>query len=129
MPQRTIRILPISDIHMERRKLKEIPALDQPFDVLACAGDLYEGQPEMAIQSVVALARGKPSIIVPGNQDLYTNGPEDRRTISEFVRLLRNEAERQNARAHRDIPRNLNFARDRFLWPKLAIRSSRHLTR
>ena len=103
MPQRTIRILPISDIYLERRKLKEIPTLDQSFDVLACAGDLCEGQPEMAIQSAVALARGKPAIIVAGNQDLYTNGPEDRRTISEFHRLLRNEAERQNARAHRDI--------------------------
>jgi predicted phosphodiesterase len=103
MPQRRIRILPISDIHMEGRKLKDIPALDQSFDVLACAGDLYEGQPEMAIRGIVALARAKPAIIVAGNHDLYTNGPEDRRTIPDFVELLRNEAERQNARAHRDI--------------------------
>jgi predicted phosphodiesterase len=83
--------------------LKDIPTLDQSFDVLVCAGDLWEGQPEMAIQSVVTLARGKPAIIVPGNHDLYTNGPEDRRTISEFIQLLRNEADRQNARAHRDL--------------------------
>jgi Icc-related predicted phosphoesterase len=103
MPQRTMRILPASDPHLERRRLKEIPTLDQSFDVLVCAGDLWEGQPEKAIQSVVALARGKPSIIVPGNHDLYTEGPEDRRTISEFIRLLRDEAERQNARAHQDI--------------------------
>ena len=103
MPQRTVRILLGSDFHLERRRLREIPTLDQSFDVMVCAGDLWEGQPEMAIQSVVTLARGKPAIIVPGNHDLYTNGPEDRRTISEFIQLLRNEAERQNARAHRDI--------------------------
>jgi predicted phosphodiesterase len=83
MPQRTIRILSISDIHLERRRLKEIPAFDQCFDVLVCAGDIWEGQPEMAIQSVVALARGKPAIIPPGNRDLYTDGAEDRRTYFE----------------------------------------------
>jgi Calcineurin-like phosphoesterase len=98
-----MRIMPISCFRLERRKLKEIPTFDQSFDVLVCAGDLWEGQPEKAVQSVVALARGKPSIIVPGNHDLYTHGPDDLRTISEFIRLLRNEAERQNALAHRDI--------------------------
>jgi predicted phosphodiesterase len=77
--------------------------LDSSFDVLICAGDLWEGEPEKAIQSVVALAQGKPSIVVPGNHDLYTTGPEDRRTIADFHRLLRNEAERQNARAHREL--------------------------
>jgi hypothetical protein len=103
MSERTIRLLPASNIHLERRRLREIPTLDQSFDVLVCAGDIWEGQPEKAVQSVVALARGKPSIIVAGNHDPYTDGPEDRRTVSEFVQLLRNEAERQNARAHRDI--------------------------
>jgi predicted phosphodiesterase len=98
-----MRILPTSDIHLERRRLEEIPTLDQSFDALVCAGDICEGQPEKAIQSVVALAQGKPSIIVAGNHDLWTKGPEDRRTISEFHRLLRNKAERQNARAHRDL--------------------------
>lgn len=98
-----VRVMPISDIYLERRRLKDIPTLDQSFDVLVCAGDLWEGQPEKAVQSVVTLARGKPSIIVPGNHDLYAGGPEDDRTISDFIRLLRDEAERQNARAHRDI--------------------------
>jgi Icc-related predicted phosphoesterase len=98
-----MRILPISDIHLGWRELKEIPTFDQSFDVLVCAGDICEGQPEKAVQSVVALAEGRPSIIVPGNQDLYTKGPEDRRTISDFHRLLRKEADRQNKRAQRDI--------------------------
>jgi Icc-related predicted phosphoesterase len=98
-----MRILPISDLHLERRKLKEIPTFDQSFDVLVSAGDHWEGQPEKAVQSVVALAGGRRSIMVRGNRDLYTVGPEDRRTISEFDRLLRDEAERQNARAHQEI--------------------------
>ena len=97
------RILPISDLHLERRKLQEIPTFDQPFDVLVCAGDTCEGQPEKAVQSVVAVAGGRPSIMVAGNHDLYTLGPEDRRTISDVHRLLSEEAERQNARAQRDI--------------------------
>ena len=87
-----MRILPISDPHLERRKLQEIPAFDQSFDVLVCAGDLWEGQPAKAVQSVVALARGRRSIMVAKNHDLYTLGPEDRRTISDFHRLLRDEA-------------------------------------
>jgi Icc-related predicted phosphoesterase len=98
-----MRILPISDLHLERRKLKDIPALDQSFDLLVSAGDHCEGQPEKAVQSVVALAGGRRSIMVRGNRDLYTVGPEDRRTISDFDRLLRDEAERQNARAHQEI--------------------------
>ena len=77
MPQRTIRILPISDIHMERRKLKEIPALDQSFDVLACAGDLYEGQPEMAIQGMVTRT----------GWDGKTWGANQRITIEEALRV------------------------------------------
>jgi Icc-related predicted phosphoesterase len=98
-----MRILPISDLHLERRKLKKIPTFDQSFDVLVSAGDHWEGQPEKAVQSVVAVARGRPSIMVAGNRDLYTLGPEDRRTISDFDRLLRDEAERQNARAHQNL--------------------------
>jgi Icc-related predicted phosphoesterase len=98
-----MRILPISDLHLERRELKEIATLDQSFDVLVCAGDTWEGQPEKAVQSVVALAQGRPSIMVPGNRDLYAKGPEDRRTISDVHRLLRKEADRQNKRAQRNI--------------------------
>jgi hypothetical protein len=86
------RILPIADINLERRRLKEIPAFDHSFDVEVCAGDLWEGTAREGRSSVVALARGRPPIIVPGNHDLYTLGPEHRRTISDFLRLLRDEA-------------------------------------
>jgi predicted phosphodiesterase len=86
------RILPISDLHLERRKLQEIPTFDQSFDVLVCAGDIWEGQSEKAVQSVVALAGGRRAIIVPGSHDPYRSGSEDRRTISDCHRLPHDKA-------------------------------------
>jgi predicted phosphodiesterase len=85
--------LAISDIHLERRGLLDIPPLNESFDVLICAGDTWEGQPEKAVQSVVDLARGKPAIIVPGNHDFYAG------LISDVTRLMRKEADRQNGQA------------------------------
>ncbi len=89
--------LAISDIHLERRGLQDIPPLNESFDVLISAGDICEGQPEKAVQSVVELARGKPAIMVAGNRDFF------QRTISDVIRLMREEAHRQNARARREI--------------------------
>jgi len=89
--------LPISDIHLERRGLRDVPPLNESFDVLICAGDIWEGQPEKAVQSVAELARGKPAIIVAGNHDFY------QRTLSDAIRLMREEAHRQNERACREI--------------------------
>ena len=66
-----MKALPISEIHLGRRGLREVPVLNESFDVLICAGDIWEGQPEKAVQSVVDLARGKPAIVVPGNYDFY----------------------------------------------------------
>jgi predicted phosphodiesterase len=61
--------LAISDIHLERRGLRDVPVLNESFDLLISAGDTWEGQPEKAVQYVVDLARGKRAIIVPGNHD------------------------------------------------------------
>ena len=47
------------------------------------------------------LADGKPAI-VPGNHDFYSVGPKGH-TISAAVRLMRSEADRLNAGAHREI--------------------------
>ncbi len=91
-------VLAISDIHLERRELREIPGLNESFDVLICAGDIWEGEPQKGIQSVAVLARGKPAIVVPGNHDLY-KGITNQRTIAEHITLMRDEADRQNARA------------------------------
>jgi predicted phosphodiesterase len=80
-----MRLLPVGDLHLERRSLNDIPPLgDESFDVLVSAGDHWEGQPEKAVQSLVAFARGKPSIMVRGNHDVYTLGPDDRRTHFRF---------------------------------------------
>jgi len=94
--------LAISDLHLERRGLQEVPPLNGSFDLLICAGDIWEGHPEKAVQSVVDLARGKPAILVPGNHDYYAAG-SDQRTISEILKLIRQEADRQNAQAGDEV--------------------------
>ncbi|WP_050421082.1 metallophosphoesterase family protein [Bradyrhizobium tropiciagri] len=95
-------VLAISDIHLERRGLRELPPLNESFDLLICAGDVWEGQPEKAVRSIVELARGKPAIIVPGNHDVYSVAT-DRRTVSDVLRIMRQEADRHNAQAHSEI--------------------------
>lgn len=95
-------VLAISDIHLERRNLGEIPDLNESFDVLICAGDIWEGEPEKAVQFISQIARGRPAIVVPGNHDFY-RGSSDGHTISEIIKLMRREADRQNARARREI--------------------------
>ena len=95
-------LVTLSDIHLERRELKEVPTLRESFDALICAGDIWEGEPEKAVQCVAQLADGKPAIIVPGNHDFYSVGPNGH-TISAVVRLMRSEADRLNAGAHREI--------------------------
>jgi predicted phosphodiesterase len=74
-------VLPISEIYPKRCGQRELPVLNESFDVLIYAGDIWEGQPEKAVQGVVDLARGKPAIIVPGNHDFY------RHSISDVIRV------------------------------------------
>ncbi|WP_407112432.1 metallophosphoesterase [Bradyrhizobium sp. LMG 9283] len=97
-----MKVLAVSDIHLERRGLDQVAPLNESFDLLICAGDIWEGQPENAVQSVVDLARGKPAIMVPGNHDLYVAG-RDRSTISDVLRLMNQEADRQNAQTRGEI--------------------------
>jgi predicted phosphodiesterase len=107
-----MRALPISDLHLERWGLRNAQMRlrsSTSFDVLVCAGDIWEGQPEKAVQAVVKLADGKPAVVVPGDQDFCTEG-EDQRTISDFIRLMRDEADRQNEQARRDVVRVLSAA-------------------
>lgn len=95
-------VLAISDIHLERRELRELPDLNESFDVLICAGDIWEGEPEKAVQCVTQIAGGRPAIIVPGNHDFYRSS-SGAHTISRVIELMRCEADRQNARARREI--------------------------
>lgn len=94
-----MKLLPVSDLHLERRKLEDIAPLDDAFDVLVCAGDIWEGEPEKSVQAIVELAKGKLAIIVPGNHDFYTRHFDDHRTVADHMRLLEEEADRQNARS------------------------------
>jgi hypothetical protein len=95
-------VVAISDIHLERRGLEEVPALTKTFGALICAGDVWEGEPENTVRSVVQLACGKPAILVPGNHDLYSLNRSGN-TISDVLKRMRSEADRQNAHARREI--------------------------
>jgi predicted phosphodiesterase len=69
--------LAISDIHLERRGPREGSVLSESFDLLICAGDICQNEPEKSAQSAVDLARGKRAIGCPGNRDFFA------RTISD----------------------------------------------
>ncbi|MGM4958771.1 metallophosphoesterase family protein [Bradyrhizobium barranii] len=97
-----MRVLAISDLHLERRALNELPYLSESFDVLVCAGDIWEGEPQKAVQCVTQIARGKPALIVPGNHEFWTHETGGH-TIADVIKLMRNEADRQNAEARRKV--------------------------
>lgn len=98
-----MRVFAVSDLHLERRDLADIPPPSVSFDVLVCAGDVWQAEPERAVQSVVDYARGRPAVFVPGNHDLYNATPEGTRTIADMVRAMMAEATRQNSLANDDI--------------------------
>lgn len=60
-----MKLLPVSDLHLERRKLEDIAPLDDAFDVLVCAGDIWEGEPEKSVQAIVELARASSQSSFP----------------------------------------------------------------
>jgi predicted MPP superfamily phosphohydrolase len=66
-----MRLFPISDLHLERRRLDVIPRPARPFDVLVCPGDLHEGRPELGLAALTTLAQGRPIVLVPGNHEHY----------------------------------------------------------
>ena len=97
-----MRIFPISDLHLERRRLDLIDLPSGPFDVMVCAGDLYEGHPERGLAAALALAGGRPVVLVPGNHEHYAP-TGDGRTAPELLAALAAEVARLNdggARIH-----------------------------
>lgn len=90
-----MRIFPLSDLHLERRRLDLIAPPAAGFDVLACAGDLYEGHPERGLAALLHLAQGKPVVLVPGNHEHYAP-TGDRRTAPQILAALVAEVERLN---------------------------------
>lgn len=90
-----MRIVPVSDLHLERRRLDLIDLPAGGFDVLACAGDLYEGHPELGLAALLHLAQGQPVVLVPGNHEHYAP-TGDPRTARELLDAQAREVERLN---------------------------------
>ncbi|NEU12577.1 metallophosphoesterase [Methylobacterium sp. BTF04] len=82
-----MRLFPLSDLHLERRRLDLIPRPQASFDVLACAGDLWEGHPERGLAALVEIAQGTPIVLVPGNHEHYAP-TGDERTAPELIAAL-----------------------------------------
>ncbi|WP_132251502.1 metallophosphoesterase [Methylobacterium segetis] len=90
-----MRLFPISDLHLERRRADLIPRPSAPFDVLVCAGDLYEGHPERGLAVLCDIAGGRPIVLVPGNHEHYAP-TGDPRTAPDLLAALGREVARLN---------------------------------
>lgn len=91
-----MRIFPISDLHLERRRRDRIPPPSRDdFDLLVCAGDLHEGHPESGLAALLDLAAGRPVVLVPGNHEHYAPSG-DPRTAPELLAALTAEVVRRN---------------------------------
>lgn len=90
-----MRLLAISDLHLERRRLSDLPPLAD-FDVLVCAGDLWEGEPEAGLCALASLAGDRPVVVVPGNHEFYRRDADDPRTCADLLAALDAEASRLN---------------------------------
>lgn len=89
-----MRIFPISDLHLERRRLDRIaPPSREGFDLLVCAGDLHEGHPESGLAALLDLAAGRPIVLVPGNHEHYAP-TGDPRTAPDLLAALAAEVAR-----------------------------------
>jgi len=96
-----LRLFPISDLPLERPRLHLIPApCPSNFDVLVCAGDLWEGRPAEGLAAVLALAAGRPVVLVPGNHEHYAP-TGDPRTSPELIAALDAEVARRNGEGAR----------------------------
>ncbi|MBX9933925.1 MAG: metallophosphoesterase [Methylobacterium sp.] len=90
-----MRLFPISDLHLERRRPETIQPPTAAFDILVCAGDLHEGRPESGLAALLALASGRPIVLVPGNHERYSP-TGDPRTAPELIASLTAEVARIN---------------------------------
>ncbi len=95
-----LRLFPLSDLHLERRRPEAIPRPSQPFDVLVCAGDLHEGHPERGVDFLVSLADGRPIVLVPGNHEHYAP-TGDERTAPELLAALERAVAQRNGEGAR----------------------------
>ncbi|MFD0934660.1 metallophosphoesterase, partial [Methylobacterium trifolii] len=91
-----MRLFPISDLHLERRRLDLIPPPSGSFDVMVCAGDLWEGHPERGLAALLHLSGGRPIVLVPGNHEHYAPTGDDR-TAPDLLAALEAEVALINA--------------------------------
>ncbi|MDT3687931.1 MAG: metallophosphoesterase [Pseudorhodoplanes sp.] len=63
----------LSDLHMEKRSL--LPVQKSPdFDVLVCAGDIFDGNPAYSMNVVRSFAGDRPAVFVSGNHEYWHLG-------------------------------------------------------
>ncbi len=68
------RLWTLSDLHLEAVPHPEAFRPQRPaFDVLVVAGDVWEGDVCRALETVAALANGKPAVFVMGNHELWNS--------------------------------------------------------
>lgn len=96
-----MRLFPLSDLHLERRPLAAVPPPSQPFDVMVCAGDVWEGEPERGLSALLQLAGERPVVLVPGNHERYAPAG-DPRTAPDLLAALRAGVEAINREASRE---------------------------
>ncbi|MCF4125083.1 metallophosphoesterase [Methylobacterium sp. SyP6R] len=96
-----MRLFPLSDLHLERRPLAAVTAPTHPFDVMVCAGDVWEGEPERGLAALLQLSGERPVVLVPGNHERYAPAG-DPRTAPELLAALRAGVEAINREASRE---------------------------
>ena len=95
-----MRLFPLSDLHLERRRPEAIPRPEGSFDILVCTGDLHEGHPEKGVDVLLSLADGRPIVLVPGNHEHYAP-TGDGRTAPELLAALERAVARRNGEGAR----------------------------
>lgn len=80
-----MRLLILSDLHLEKRPLAGIVVPADGFDALVCAGDVCDGEPERGVAALTILAQGRPVILVPGNHERYRRGEGDPRNADRML--------------------------------------------
>jgi len=73
----------LSDLHLDAVPHPEAFRPERPaFDVLVVAGDIWEGDTCRALETVAALANGKPAVFVMGNRELWRSEVQRERDVA-----------------------------------------------
>lgn len=82
-----MRLWVVSDLHMEKRRLLPLTQIPD-FDVLVCAGDIFDGNPAYSMSVVRSLAGDRPAVFVAGNHE-YRHF----KTVNDAISAARDAAE------------------------------------